>query len=84
MIVNTYKGFTLFRDIEEKRLRVANQGVMLANIYEDHLVGNLVSKVGAKVILGYFLQIPEDERKEVRDNFERIMKERGFLEINNG
>ena len=76
-----YKGYHLFNDIEDRRLRIANQGVTLANIYEDNCKGSVISKKGAVDVLGYMSKIPLEDRKQVKDHFEKIMTERGFLEV---
>ena len=81
MQLNECKGYPLFRDVEDARLRTSNQAVVMANIYEDHCAGNVISKLGAKIIFKYFLCVKEDDRKEVKEHYERIMIERGFVEV---
>lgn len=76
-----YKGYSLFNDVEPSRIRIANQAVVMANIYEDNCVGSVINKQGALTVLGYFNKIPNDDKKEVKKNFERIMEERGFMEV---
>lgn len=74
----TYKGFELFNDIADLTLRTRNQAVVLTNIAEDNCKNKLISPKGAALILGYFQQIPADERGIVRDKFRQYMNERGF------
>lgn len=81
MQVNSYKGYSLFRDVESRPLRIANQGVTLANIYEDNCKGNVISKQGAISVLGYMNQVQPEDRLEVKEHFEVIMQERGFLAV---
>ena len=79
--MNSYKGYSLFSDVDDRRLRVANQGVTMANIYEDNCAGNVITERGAVHVLGYMSKIPADDRSEVKKNFTLIMQERGFLEV---
>ena len=73
-----FKGFDLFTDIEDVSLRNRNRAVVLANIAEDNTRNRLISPGGAGLILGYFKQIPEHERDDVRNQFVQNMKERGY------
>lgn len=79
MTKSTYKGFELFNDIEDQALRTRNRAVVLANMADDHTKNKLISPNGAGLMLGYFSQIPEIERKEVQEVFIKNMKERGFV-----
>jgi hypothetical protein len=77
--VNEYKGFSLFSDIEDISLRNRNRAVVLANIAEDHVnKEKRISPKGAALVLGYFSQIPTDERDGVMQRFSENMKQRGF------
>ena len=73
-----FKGFDLFNDIADVDLRNRNRAVVLANIAEDNTRNRLISPGGAGLILGYFKQIPEQERDDVRRRFVINMKERGY------
>lgn len=75
---NTYKGFELFNDIEDFVLRTRNRAVVLANIAEDNAKNRLISPKGASLILGYFQQVPVEEREDVKIKFTTVMAERGF------
>lgn len=74
----TYKGFELFNDIEDMALRTRNRAVVLANLAEDNTKNRLISAKGASLILGYFMSIPQEERKDVSDEFAKTMQARGF------
>lgn len=76
---NQFKGFDLFLDIEDKSLRNRNRAVVLANMADDHNKNRLISPKGAGLILGYFSQVPEEDREDVKNKFETNMKERGYI-----
>ena len=75
---NTYKGFELFNDIADYVLKTRNRAVVLANIAEDNSKSRLINAKGASLILGYFQQVPADEREDVKNKFASVMAERGF------
>lgn len=75
---NEYKGFSLFNDIEDKQLRNRNRAVVLTNISEDNTKDGLINGKGAGLVLGYFINIPADEREEVKIKYTQFMQERGF------
>ncbi len=74
-----YKGFELFTDIEDSHLRNDNRAKVLVNIAEDHTKERKISPKGASLILGYFQEVPEHDRKNVRDGFETKMKQKGYI-----
>ena len=77
---NEFKGYSLFNDIEDFDLRNRNRAVILANIMEDNLTAKKkVTGKGSTLILGYFLNVPEVDRKSVRDKFAKAITERGFV-----
>lgn len=77
---NDYKGFCLFSDIDDVALRNRNRAVVLANMADDHKGPNRTINVkGASLILGYFQQVPEEDREAVKDLFQIQMKERGYI-----
>ena len=57
-----FRGFSLFSDIEDYVLRVRNRACVLANMAEDNSKSSLINAKGVSLILGYFQQVPEDER----------------------
>lgn len=83
-MTNEIKGYSLFNDIEDKALRIRNRAVVMANIYEDHLEGDVTKAAvirgdGAILLLQYVRSIPEDEITETYNKFKSIMiDERGF------
>lgn len=76
--MSTFKGFSLFDDIEDVILRTRNRATVLANIFEDNSQKAKVTPKGAALILGYFKLIPEGERRAVESKFKECMSERGF------
>lgn len=79
MTKNEYKSLALFNDVEDLALRTRNRAVVLANIATDHTRNKLISPNGAAIILGYFQQIPEEERAAVHGSFKSNMQERGYV-----
>lgn len=82
--VNEFRGFSLFNDVEDDVLRTYNRARILVNMMEDHQGidpdGNKgVKAVGAVLIMGYFMQIPPEERAAVRAEAEVILNKRGEL-----
>ena len=74
-----YKGFELFEDIEDTALRNRNRAVMLTNLAADNTKNRLISPKGAALILGYFQQVPEEDRNDVRERFKKDMTDRGYI-----
>lgn len=77
---NEYKGFGLFNDIEDSELRARNRAVVLSNMAEDYT--NKTKKInakGASLILGYFMQIPLEERNIVKEKFAETMLSKGYI-----
>ena len=77
-----YKGFDLFHDIEDTLLRNRNRAVVLANIAEDNSRNRKVSPGGAGLIIGYFNNVPNEDKRDVKDMFTKFMAERGFVLAN--
>ena len=73
-----FRGFSLFSDIEDYVLRVRNRACVLANMAEDNSQSSLINAKGVSLILGYFQQVPEDEREDLTAKFKTTMAERGF------
>ena len=79
---NEYKGFSLFKDQDEP-LRSRNRSVVLANIAEDNLTKEKkITPKGAALMIGYFNEIPKEERNEVLGAFVANMNQRGFAIVN--
>ena len=75
---NEYKGFALFNDVEDDALRIRNRAVVLSNIAESNIKDKRINVKGVSLILGYFNQIPMEERNNVKDKFKADMISRGF------
>jgi hypothetical protein len=75
---NDYKGFCLFNDVENEVLKSRNRAVVLSNIAEANIKERRINSKGVALILGYFNQIPQDERTPVKERFKETMIERGF------
>ena len=76
---NTYRGYSLFNDIEDASLRSRNRAVTLCNIAEAHTnKEKRISPGGAALMIRYTENIPEDERKTVLEQMVVFMKERGY------
>lgn len=76
--LNEFKGFSLFNDIEDQELRTRNRAVVLCNMAQDHSKNRKVSPMGSALILGYFLNVPDEEKMIVKDAFVGQMAARGF------
>lgn len=74
-----YKGFELFDDIEDTSLRNRNRAVVLTNLAVDNTKRRIIAPKGAALILGYFQQVPEEDRNDVRERFKSDMIEKGFV-----
>ena len=74
-----YKGYALFTDVESRNMRISNQAIVLANIFEDHLEGAVVSMKGAGTIIGYCAKVDDEDKTAVTQRYKEIMQERGFL-----
>lgn len=75
---NTYKGFSLFNDIEDAVLRLRNRAVVLANIAEDNTKDRLISPKGAGLVLGYTSKLPKEDVASVTESFKNEMIRRVF------
>lgn len=60
--VKNFKGYSLFKDVECEKLKHRNRGVVMANIIEDNLKGDIISNIGTASLIGYFRHIPAEER----------------------
>lgn len=76
--MEAYKGYSLFKDVEDKELQSRNRAVILCNIIEQNTEKNRISTRGAALALGYFDAIPEAERRSVNTKFEAMLVERGY------
>lgn len=74
-----FQGFDLFND-QDDALRTRNRACVLSNIFQDNSKDAKLTPKGLKLVLGYFQQIPADERKTVEQAFTEQMKQRGFIQ----
>lgn len=75
---NTFKGFCLFNDVEDVALRTRNRAVVLTNIATMNAKNRKITPSAASLILGYFNQVPQEERLTVKNAFMTRMNEEGF------
>lgn len=78
---NEYKGYSLFNDVEDVDLRDRNRAVIMANIVEQYTKNKRMTPKGAALVLGYFSALPEAERKQVYDRFEKRVYEMGYRHV---
>lgn len=76
---DSYKGFSLFNDIEDKELQTRNRAIIMANIAEQYTVKKKINIKGASLIVGYFDNIPKTDRKLVEEKFTSVMQERNYV-----
>lgn len=76
---DNYKGFSLFNDIEDVALQTQNRARVLFNIAEDHIKSKRINQKGVALILGYFHQVPEQDRLSVQNVFKDMMLKNGFI-----
>ncbi len=82
-MINEYKGYSLFNDVENKELQTRNRAVIMCNIVEQYTKKDLITPKGAGLAMGYFRCIPEAERNDVNKSFEKMIKERGYARLAN-
>ena len=76
---NAYKGYALFSDIEDTSLRNRNRAVVLTNLAADHTKERKINHKGASLILGYFNEIPAEDREDVKKRFQTNMEAKGYV-----
>ncbi len=81
-MVSSYKGLTLFTDVDDLALRNHNRCKVMANLFEDNMdKSRRVSKKGLAMILGYFKEIPAEERQDVYSKFSAEIASRGLTHL---
>lgn len=75
---DNYKTLPLFSDIEDKSLQSRNRAVIMANVSEQYTKKGKITAKGAALVLGYFNNIPMEDRKNVEECYRNAMKERGY------
>lgn len=78
-MIDNYKGFSLFNDIEDTTLRNRNRGVVMANIVEIYQKDKKISQKGFYLLMSYFSQVPDSDKKSVYEQFQTSCKERGYV-----
>lgn len=76
---NNYKGYSLFADIEDNVLRNRNRATVLMNLAADHTKERKINHKGASLILGYFNEIPVEDREDVKKRFQTNMEAKGYV-----
>jgi hypothetical protein len=84
------QGYSLFDDIEDRMLRIRNQGVSLRNMAVTHRAscGNKLKPEAMSLIMAYFTNIKEEDKALVMEEFTKHCEADGFeiekRESNNG
>lgn len=76
-----YCGYGLFNDVEDVVVQAYNRGRIIVNIMEDNSDGNNITQRGAMLSAGYLLSIPEDERSAAYTEAEKILLEKGLINV---
>ena len=76
--INKFKGYSLFKDIEDVALRDRNRAVVMSNMCEQNTKDKKINGRGISLVAGYFRLLPKEERSSVLSKFEIFMGERGF------
>ena len=74
----SYKSYSTFSDVEDRSIRIKNQGVTIANIIEDNMVRGKVTRRGlyfAKEYLGFIVL---NDKEAVINECEKELKHRGY------
>jgi hypothetical protein len=76
--LNEYKGYSLFNDVEDKELQARNRGVVLANLTEGGMQGDKVKHGATSEIVGYFQEIPVEQRQAALTVMMKTLEDRGI------
>lgn len=76
--METYKGFSLFNDLENAHDRAINRGRILSNIATDHQRHGQFSYKALALTAGYIRAVPVQERRAALDEFVTAMRKEGF------
>jgi len=81
--MENFKGFSLFKDLEDKELQAYNRARIMLNIMEDHIdkKTNQVTPKGGHLVLSYFAAIPEAERASAQKIAEDMFNKRGAFGV---
>lgn len=77
------KDLCSFKEIKDTGLRVHNQAVVMANLFEDNVQRGkeTTSSKGAALVMNYFNNIPTIDQKEVLNKYREFMQNRGFTNL---
>jgi len=79
------QGYSMFDDIEDRYLRIRNQGAILRNIAVANRsrCGKKLKPAGMALLMSYFSNIKDDDKGIVMEAFEKHCRADGF-ELNTG
>lgn len=75
---NEYKGYSLFNDVEDKELQAYNRGNIMAVIAIDNQKNGKLNVAATKDLVGYFNQIPSEERGAVYKHMADKLNAEGY------
>jgi hypothetical protein len=79
---NEYRGYSLFNGLEDKSLQCYNRARILSNMSQDNVKGGRITPKGAALVIGYFNQFNDEDRKLVLPKFKEMMIKEGFHLVN--
>lgn len=75
--INEIKGYSLFKEVEDKAVQIFNRARVMKNIMLDYSDKNkVVNGVGTSLLYQYFSEIPEEDRKAVHDKLGELLKQK--------
>ena len=74
-----YKGYATFNSDHNRETRTRNQGVVMANIFEDNVKERVISAKGGLEIIGYFNKVAKGDRELVLSKCKEVLESRGFM-----
>ena len=77
--VNSYKGLSLFNDVEDRGIQTNNRAATMANTMEENSHKAKVSPKGLALVLGYFNELPVLDRAAVNEAFKAQLVNRGLV-----
>lgn len=77
--VNEYRGYSLFKDVEDVELRDRNRAQVLWNIFESNSENGNATVKGMAYLVGYTNQIPEAERRPMITQFTLMLHQGGTV-----
>jgi hypothetical protein len=74
-----YMGYELFNDVEDAETRDRNRGQVMLNIYQDHCNSKVLDAAGVAALLGYFKEVPADEKANALAYFTILCEQQGHF-----